>query len=97
MVLYGGVSKNGQVAVLKKGVDIVVACPGRLLDLVQDRVVDLSRVEHFVLDEADHMFDKGFLPDIRRILKLLPAKRQSLLFSATMPKEIRHLADEILP
>jgi len=96
VVLYGGVSKNGQVAVLKKGVDIVVACPGRLLDLVQDRVVDLSRVEHFVLDEADHMFDKGFLPDIRRILKLLPAKRQSLLFSATMPKEIRHLADEIL-
>jgi len=96
VVVYGGVSKNVQAGKLRKGVDIVVACPGRLLDLVQDRAVDLSRVEHFILDEADHMFDKGFLPDIRRILKLLPGKRQSLLFSATMPKEIRHLADEIL-
>lgn len=96
VVVYGGVSKNVQAGKLRKGVDIVVACPGRLLDLVQDKAVDLSRVEHFILDEADHMFDKGFLPDIRRILKLVPQKRQSLLFSATMPKEIRHLADEIL-
>jgi len=95
-VVYGGVSKNVQIARIRKGVDIVVACPGRLLDLVQDRAIDLSRIEHFILDEADHMFDKGFLPDIRRILRLLPAERQSLLFSATMPKEIRHLADEIL-
>jgi len=96
VVVYGGVSKNVQAGKLRKGVDIVVACPGRLLDLVQDKAVDLSRVEHFVLDEADHMFDKGFLPDIRRILKLLPQQKQALLFSATMPKEIRHLADEIL-
>lgn len=96
VVVYGGVSKNVQAGKLRKGVDIVVACPGRLLDLVQDKAVDLSRVEHFILDEADHMFDKGFLPDIRRILRLVPVKRQSLLFSATMPKEIRHLADEIL-
>lgn len=96
VAIYGGVSKNTQIAKIRRGVDIVVACPGRLLDLVQDRAIDLSKVERLILDEADHMFDKGFLPDIRRILKLLPGRRQSLLFSATMPKEIRHLADEIL-
>ncbi len=94
--IYGGVSKPAQIKRLKVGADIVVACPGRLLDLVNDKAIDLSRVEHLILDEADHMFDKGFLPDIRRILKQLPRKRQSLVFSATMPKEIRHLAEDIL-
>lgn len=96
VAIYGGVSKNMQLAKIRKGVDIVVACPGRLLDIMNDKAIDLSRVEHLILDEADHMFDKGFLPDIRRILKALPRRRQSLVFSATMPKEIRHLAEDIL-
>lgn len=94
--VYGGVSKNVQIGKIRKGVDIVVACPGRLLDIINDRAIDLSKVEHLILDEADHMFDKGFLPDIRRILKTLPRRRQSLVFSATMPQEIRHLAEDIL-
>ena len=76
--------------------DIIVACPGRLLDLVEQGAVKLNRIETLVLDEADHMFDMGFLPDIRRILAALPAKRQNLLFSATMPPEIRTLANRIL-
>lgn len=96
VAIYGGVSKSMQIAKIRKGVDIVVACPGRLLDIVNDKAIDLSRVEHLILDEADHMFDKGFLPDIRRILKTLPRRRQSLVFSATMPQEIRHLAEDIL-
>ncbi len=96
LALYGGVGKSAQIAALRQGVDIVVACPGRLLDLQNDKAVDLSRVEVLILDEADHMFDKGFLPDIRRILRLLPAKRQNLVFSATMPHEIAHLAENIL-
>jgi ATP-dependent RNA helicase RhlE len=94
--VYGGVSKNPQIAVLKKGVEIVVACPGRLLDHLGERAIDLSNVEVLVLDEADRMCDMGFLPDIRRILKALPSERQTLFFSATMPKEIRGLADTIL-
>jgi ATP-dependent RNA helicase RhlE len=94
--VYGGVSKNEQVAALRRGAEIVVACPGRLLDLANDRSIDLSRVEVLVLDEADRMCDMGFLPDIRRILKLVPARRQTLFFSATMPEEIRELADTIL-
>lgn len=94
--VYGGVSKSGQISKLRRGVEIVVACPGRLLDLAQDGAIDLSGVEVVVLDEADRMCDMGFLPDIRRILKLLPARRQTLFFSATMPKDIRRLADEIL-
>ncbi len=96
IAVYGGVSKNVQIARLRAGVDIVVACPGRLLDILNDRAIDLSRVETLILDEADHMFDKGFLPDIRRILAKVPEKRQSLVFSATMPQEIRHLAENIL-
>ncbi len=96
LAVYGGVSKNVQISRIRKGVDIVVACPGRLLDILNDKAIDLSRVEHLVLDEADHMFDKGFLPDIRRILRVLPRQRQSLVFSATMPQEIRHLAEDIL-
>jgi ATP-dependent RNA helicase RhlE len=96
LAVYGGVSKNRQVTGLRRGADIVVACPGRLLDLAGERSIDFSHVEVLVLDEADRMFDMGFLPDIRRILKLLPGKRQNLLFSATMPKDIRRLADQIL-
>jgi len=96
VTVYGGVSKHRQVAALRRGTEIVVACPGRLLDLLDDRSIDLSRVEVLVLDEADRMCDMGFLPDIRRILKALPAQRQTLFFSATMPKDIRKLADRIL-
>ena len=94
--IYGGVSKNPQIKAIRSGVEIIVACPGRLLDLLNARAFSLKAVEALVLDEADHMFDKGFLPDIRRIIKQLPKKRQSLVFSATMPKEIRHLAENIL-
>ncbi len=94
--IYGGVGVNPQIERLHRGVEIVVACPGRLLDHIAQGTIDLSQVEVLVLDEADQMFDMGFLPDIRRILKQLPAKRQTLLFSATMPQEIRKLAEEIL-
>ena len=94
--IYGGVGKPKQVEALRRGVDVVVACPGRLLDLSGERSIDLSRVEVLVLDEADRMCDMGFLPDIRRILKLVPNRRQTLFFSATMPDEIRQLADGIL-
>ncbi len=96
VVVYGGVSKQAQINKIKRGVEIVVACPGRLLDLVNDRAVNLSSVETLVLDEADHMFDQGFLPDIRRIIGNLPKQRQNLVFSATMPKEIRSLVEDIL-
>jgi len=94
--IYGGVGKPKQVEALRRGVDVVVACPGRLLDLSGERSIDLSQVEVLVLDEADRMCDMGFLPDIRRILKLVPNRRQTLFFSATMPDEIRQLADGIL-
>jgi len=87
---------NPQIEKLRSGVEIVVACPGRLLDHINQKTIDLSRVEVLVLDEADQMFDMGFLPDIRRILRNLPTKRQTLLFSATMPDEIRRLAHDIL-
>ena len=94
--VFGGVPQNAQVRALKSRPEVVVACPGRLLDLAGQRVIDLRDVEVLVLDEADHMFDMGFLPNVRQILRLLPERRQNLLFSATMPKEIRHLADEVL-
>lgn len=96
LTLYGGVNINPQIKNLKQGVDIVVACPGRLLDHLQQRTIDLSKVEVLVLDEADQMFDMGFLPSIRKILRYLPAKRQTLLFSATMPAAIHDLAHDIL-
>ena len=96
VTVYGGVSRNRQVEALRRGAEIVVACPGRLLDLAGDRSIDLSQIEVLVLDEADRMCDMGFLPDIRRILKLVPARRQTLFFSATMPPDIRELADSIL-
>jgi len=96
VTVYGGVGIQRQIQLLKRA-DIVVACPGRLLDHIGRRTVDLSRVEVLVLDEADQMFDMGFLPDIRRILSHLPkSDRQTLLFSATMPGQIRGLADEVL-
>jgi len=94
--IYGGVSKVPQLHALRRGVEIIVACPGRLLDLHSEGAIDFSQIEVLVLDEADRMFDMGFLPDIRRILRLLPAQRQNLFFSATMPDDIRVLADEIL-
>ncbi|MBE0596773.1 MAG: DEAD/DEAH box helicase, partial [Desulfuromonadales bacterium] len=96
MTIYGGVSYQPQVQKLKKGVDIVVACPGRLLDHLTQRTIDLSRVEVLVLDEGDQMFDMGFFPTIRKIVAHLPRQRQNLLFSATMPQEIRLMAKEIL-
>lgn len=95
-VAYGGVSRQVQAKKLREGVDILVACPGRLLDLVNTRDVSLHQVETLVLDEADLMFDKGFLPDIRRIIGKLPENRQNLVFSATMPKEVRILLKELL-
>jgi len=95
-VVYGGVGMTPQTATLRRGVDILVATPGRLLDHIQQRSVDLSRVEVLVLDEADRMLDMGFIHDIRRIIRLLPSKRQSLLFSATFSSEIRKLADGLL-
>jgi ATP-dependent RNA helicase RhlE len=93
--IYGGVGVNPQVQKLRAGVEIVVACPGRLLDHINQRTIDLSHVEILVLDEADRMFDMGFLPDIRKIIKHVPAKRQTLLFSATMPDDIRKLVREV--
>jgi len=94
--LFGGVSAGPQRAALGMRPEIIVACPGRLLDLLNQGVVRLDRIETLILDEADHMFDMGFLPDVRRIIAAVPAVRQNLLFSATMPKEIRVLADRIL-
>ena len=91
-VVYGGVGFTPQAEELRRGVDILVATPGRLLDHVEQRTVDLASVEILVLDEADRMLDMGFINDIRRVLKLLPAKRQNLLFSATFPDEVRTLA-----
>lgn len=96
VTVYGGVSKGPQLAALRRGVEIVVACPGRLLDHIDAGGIDLSHVEVLVLDEADRMCDMGFLPDIRRIIRQVPEKRQTLFFSATMPKDIRALADRIL-
>jgi ATP-dependent RNA helicase RhlE len=95
-VIFGGVSINPQISELRRGVDIVIATPGRLLDHAQQRTVDLSHVEIFVLDEADRMLDMGFLPDIKRVISFLPAKRQNLLFSATFPDDIRSLANRML-
>ncbi|MEW6518694.1 MAG: DEAD/DEAH box helicase [Thermodesulfobacteriota bacterium] len=95
-VVYGGVGKQGQIRQIRSGAEIIVACPGRLLDHLDDGAFHLNNLEMLVLDEADHMFDKGFLPAIRRILKYVPKKRQTLIFSATMPDEIRHLAQNIL-
>lgn len=96
VTVYGGVGKGNQLQQFKRGVEVVVACPGRLLDHLNSHDLNLNKVDILVLDEADQMFDMGFFPDIRRILKFLPAHRQTLLFSATMPADIRKLADETL-
>jgi len=95
-VVFGGVGYGPQVDALARGADIVVATPGRLLDLLHRRRADLSHVEVLVLDEADRMLDMGFLPDVRRVLDALPSRRQTLFFSATMPREAQALADRIL-
>jgi ATP-dependent RNA helicase RhlE len=95
-VIFGGVSAHWQIKALYHGVDVLVATPGRLLDLMNQGYVDLRHVQTLVLDEADQMLDMGFIPDIRRIVAKVPEKRQTLLFSATMPDEIRRLADSIL-
>jgi ATP-dependent RNA helicase RhlE len=94
--IYGGVGLSPQIRKLRNGVEIVVACPGRLLDHINQRTINLSHLEVLVLDEADRMFDMGFLPDIRKIIKHVPSQRQTLLFAATMPDDIRRLAHEIL-
>jgi superfamily II DNA/RNA helicase len=96
VTVFGGINQRGQVAALRRKPDIVVGCPGRILDLLQQKLLRLDKVDVLVLDEADHMFDMGFLPDIKRILAALPERRQNLLFSATMPGAIRRLADEVL-
>jgi ATP-dependent RNA helicase RhlE len=96
VTVYGGVGFNPQVDKLKRGAEIVVACPGRLLDHINQGTIDLSSLEVLVLDESDRMLDMGFLPDIRKIIRHVPANRQTLLFSATMPDDILRLAREIL-
>jgi ATP-dependent RNA helicase RhlE len=95
-VIYGGVSINTQIAKIRKGVDVVVATPGRLLDHLQRGTIDLSAVELLVLDEADRMLDMGFIRDIRKVMKALPRERQNLLFSATFSADIRRLASDLL-
>ncbi len=95
-VIYGGVGQRPQVDALARGTDILVATPGRLLDLMGQRRVSLDRIEHLVLDEADRMLDMGFIRDVRRILAALPTARQSLLFSATMPRDVARLASDFL-
>lgn len=96
VTIYGGVNMKPQIQKLRGGTEIAVACPGRLLDHIRQGTIDLSHLEVLVLDEADRMFDMGFLPDIRKIIKHLPVRRQTLFFSATMPDDIRHLARSIL-
>ena len=91
-VIFGGVGQAPQVAALQKGVDIVIACPGRLNDLIGQGYVHLDNLEIFVLDEADRMLDMGFVHDVKRVIAKLPARRQNLMFSATMPDEIEALA-----
>jgi ATP-dependent RNA helicase RhlE len=95
-VVYGGVNMNAQIDILRGGVDILVATPGRLLDHVQNKTVNLSQVQMLILDEADRMLDMGFMPDLRRITELLPAGRQNLMFSATFSGEIKKLADSMM-
>lgn len=96
LVIYGGVSQNPQTRELKRGIDILVATPGRLLDLINQKYVSLKDVKYFVLDEADHMLDMGMLQDVRKIIKYLPQEKQTMFFSATMPTEIEKLANAIL-
>jgi ATP-dependent RNA helicase RhlE len=94
--IYGGVGADRQIKALRHGVEILVACPGRLLDLIQQRHAKMNRIEILVLDEADRMFDMGFLPDVRRVIKAVPEQRQTMLFSATFPAEVELLASQSL-
>ncbi len=96
LVIFGGVSQQPQTQALRRGVDILIATPGRLLDLVEQRFINLSQIEIFVLDEADRMLDMGFIHDVKKIITKIPAKRQTLFFSATMPAEISKLSSTIL-
>ncbi|OYT94714.1 MAG: DEAD/DEAH box helicase, partial [Pseudomonas sp. PGPPP3] len=95
-VIFGGVGMNPQVQAMARGVDVLVACPGRLLDLANQRAIDLSHVEILVLDEADRMLDMGFIHDVKKVLAKLPSQRQNLLFSATFSKDITDLAGKLL-
>lgn len=95
-VVFGGVKQHAQVASIDRGVDVLIATPGRLLDLINQRIISLSKVEIFVLDEADRMLDMGFIHDVKKVITLLPKQKQTLFFSATMPKEIASLANSIL-
>ena len=95
-VIFGGVGQKQQTDALRRGVDIITATPGRLLDLMNQGYVNLSRIEHFVLDEADRMLDMGFIHDVKKIFSKIPSKRQTLLFSATMPKEVLSLSNFLL-
>lgn len=95
-VIFGGVSQTSQVRALKRGVDVLVATPGRLLDLINQKFIDLSYVKYFVLDEADRMLDMGMINDVKKIIAKLPKSRQNMLFSATMPKEVTSLVNSIL-
>lgn len=95
LVIFGGVSQNPQTKALKEGVDILIATPGRMLDLYNQKFINLSKVKYFVLDEADSMLDMGMIHDVKRIIRCLPKERQNIFFSATMPKEISKLADSI--
>ena len=95
-VIFGGVSQKPQTEALQQGVDILIATPGRLLDLIGQKFVDISKIEIFVLDEADRMLDMGFINDVKKLIKLIPERRQSLFFSATMPQEIAKLSETIL-
>ncbi|MBI3987689.1 MAG: DEAD/DEAH box helicase, partial [Lentisphaerae bacterium] len=96
VTIYGGVGMHPQIAALQRGAEIAIACPGRLLDHMRQGTIRLSNIDYLVLDEADRMFDMGFLPDVRKILARLPTQRQTLLFSATIPREVSGLAREIL-
>ena len=95
-VIFGGVSQVPQVSTLKRGVDVLIATPGRLLDLINQGYISLRQIQIFVLDEADRMLDMGFIHDVKRVITKIPAKRQTLFFSATMPPEIQKLADVLL-
>jgi ATP-dependent RNA helicase RhlE len=96
VTLFGGVSVRSQANALRTQPEILVGCPGRLLDLLEKRLLRLDRIDTLILDEADHMFDMGFLPDVRRVIHALPGRRQNLMFAATMPREIRALASALL-
>ncbi|MDD2484903.1 MAG: DEAD/DEAH box helicase, partial [Eubacteriales bacterium] len=95
-VIFGGVGQKPQTDILKRGVDILIATPGRLLDLIGQQFIDLRGIEYFVLDEADRMLDMGFLPDMKKVIALLPKKRQTMFFSATMPEALTPIINSIL-